>query len=42
MAEGKEYLFTSWWLSTLPGAAIAVTTLCTNLAGDWLRDRLGR
>lgn len=42
VAEGKDYLFTSWWLSALPGGAIALTTLCANLAGDWLRDRLGR
>lgn len=42
VAEGKDYLFTAWWISALSGAAIGLTTLCANLAGDWLRDRVGR
>lgn len=40
VAEGKDYLYSAWWLPTIPGLAIIVTTLCTNLVGDWLRDLL--
>jgi len=40
VADGREYLTTSWWISTWPGLAIAVTVLAINLLGDWLRDVL--
>jgi peptide/nickel transport system permease protein len=33
-------LFSSWWLATFPGAAIAVTVIALNLMGDGLRDLL--
>lgn len=39
-ADGRDYLTTSWWVSTMPGLAIFVTVLGINLLGDWLRDRL--
>lgn len=38
--EGKDYIFSSWWLITFPGIAIIITTLGVNLFGDWLRDTL--
>ncbi|MDY0393759.1 ABC transporter permease [Virgibacillus halophilus] len=38
--EGKDYIFSSWWLITFPGLAIIITTLGVNLFGDWLRDTL--
>lgn len=38
--EGKNYILTAWWLITLPGLAIMLTTLGINLFGDWLRDEL--
>ncbi|WP_055744308.1 ABC transporter permease [Brevibacillus choshinensis] len=38
--EGKNYIFSSWWLITFPGVAIAITALGINLLGDWLRDYL--
>lgn len=38
--EGKDYIFSSWWLITFPGIAIILTTLGVNLFGDWLRDTL--
>jgi peptide/nickel transport system permease protein len=42
VAEGGSpgVLFTSWWLATFPGAAIAVTVIALNLLGDGLRDLL--
>lgn len=40
IAEGRDYITTSWWLSVIPGLAIMLTVLSMNLFGDWLRDRL--
>lgn len=38
--EGKDYIFSSWWLITFPGIAIIIAALGVNLFGDWLRDTL--
>ncbi|MCT6923059.1 MULTISPECIES: ABC transporter permease [Bacillales] len=40
LSEGKDYIFSSWWLITFPGIAILITALGVNLFGDWLRDTL--
>lgn len=40
LADGRQYLATSWWLSTFPGIAITLTALGIILLGDWLRDVL--
>jgi peptide/nickel transport system permease protein len=40
LSEGRDYLATSWWLSTFPGIAITLTVLGVILLGDWLRDVL--
>ncbi len=40
IAEGRDYIVTSWWLSVIPGLAIMCTVLSMNLFGDWLRDHL--
>ena len=40
VADGRDYLTTAWWLSTLPGGAIVLVVLALNLFGDWLRDTL--
>lgn len=40
VAEGRDYLVRAWWISTFPGAAIALVVLALNLLGDWLRDHL--
>ena len=40
LSEGREYVRNAWWLTTLPGLAIAFTVLGINLLGDWLRDVL--
>jgi len=38
--DGKTYIQTAWWLSTIPGCMITLLVLGANLFGDWLRDRL--
>jgi peptide/nickel transport system permease protein len=40
LADGRVYLFTSWWLPTFPGMVLMLTILGVNLVGDWLRDFL--
>jgi len=40
LADGRDYLFTSWWFATFPGMAIMLTILGVNMMGDWLRDFL--
>ncbi len=40
VAEGRNYLSTAWWVSTLPGIAILVLVLSINLFGEGLRDIL--
>ncbi|MFE5138334.1 ABC transporter permease [Streptomyces fagopyri] len=44
ISDGRNYLANAWWLTTLPGLAIAVTVLATNriaraLDGEWSRQR---
>jgi peptide/nickel transport system permease protein len=40
VSEGLDYIYSAWWLITLPGLALAVLSLAVNIAGDWLRDTL--
>lgn len=40
LADGRQYLDTSWWLGLFPGLAISLTVLGVNLFGDGLRDAL--
>ncbi len=40
LADGRQFLRSQWWVSTMPGIAIALTVLSVNLAGDGLRDVL--
>lgn len=38
---GNEFLLSGeWWVSILPGVALAALVLSVNLLGDWLRDAL--
>ena len=34
IADGREYLADAWWLSTFPGALLALLALGLNLLGD--------
>jgi peptide/nickel transport system permease protein len=38
--EGREYLDTAWWISTVPGLVLMITSLVVSRTGDWLRDLL--
>jgi len=38
LAEGRQYLDTSWWMGTFPGLAIMITVMGVNILGDGLRD----
>ena len=40
IAQGRDYLGTSWWISSIPGLAIMFAVIGINLLGDWLRDAL--
>ena len=39
VADGRNLLQTSWWVPIVPGAAILIVTIATNVVGDWLRDK---
>lgn len=37
ISRGREYMREAWWMITLPGLAIFLTTLSLNLVANWLR-----
>ena len=40
VAEGRNYISSSWWEAFFPGMAIFLVVLSLNFFGDWLRDRM--
>ena len=38
VGDGRNYLYNAWWVSTIPGAVIAVTVLAISFLGDAIRD----
>jgi len=40
VADGRDILVASYWVSFFPGLAILVAVLSLNLLGDWVRDKL--
>lgn len=38
LSDGRRYLTSYPWLTTIPGLAVVYTSLGMNLLGDWLRD----
>lgn len=40
VADGRQLIVSSWWISLFPGLAILLTVLSVNLLGDSLRDWL--
>ncbi len=40
IAQGRDYLSTAWWITSMPGIAILMTVISFNILGDWLRDAL--
>jgi peptide/nickel transport system permease protein len=41
IADGQSYLFTAWWISTMPGLVVVYVGISLSLIGDGLADRLG-
>lgn len=41
VADGQQYLFTAWWVSTLPGLVVVLAGVGFSLLGDGLADRFG-
>lgn len=41
IAGGQNYLFTAWWITTLPGVALVLLGVSFSLIGDGLADRAG-
>ncbi len=39
LSDGRKHLSDGWWMPTMPGIALSLTVLATNLMGDWLRVR---
>jgi peptide/nickel transport system permease protein len=37
LSQGRAYIESAWWLVTLPGLAILLSTLATNLLATWVR-----
>lgn len=42
IANGKSYLETAWWISTLPGIALSLLIINVGILGDQLTARYGR
>ncbi|HXX36862.1 MAG TPA: ABC transporter permease [bacterium] len=40
IANGRDYLSTAWWISTIPGIALSLVILAVGLFGDQLSDFL--
>ena len=37
IAEGRDYIFSGWWVITFPGIALSLTVLGANLFASWMR-----
>ncbi|MEN3609030.1 ABC transporter permease [Plantactinospora sp. ZYX-F-223] len=42
IASGKEYLASAWWISTIPGIALALLVISVGLTGDLFTRHVGR
>lgn len=40
VADGLQFIESSWWISVFPGGAIVLTVFAYNVVGDWIRDML--
>ncbi|MGG4144433.1 ABC transporter permease [Paenibacillus algorifonticola] len=40
LADGKMYIYNSWWMTLFPGFALIISVLAMNLFGDGIRDLL--
>jgi peptide/nickel transport system permease protein len=42
IAEGRDFIFQAWWISTLPGVVVVIVGAGLSLIGDGLSQRLGQ
>jgi peptide/nickel transport system permease protein len=42
VADGQQYLLTSWWITTLPGLLLVLVGAGFSLVGDGIADRFGQ
>lgn len=42
IAAGKEYLASAWWISAIPGIALALLVICVGFTGDRLTRHFAR
>ena len=40
LADGRELIWTAWWMAMFPGLALSLIIWSSNIFGDWLRDVL--
>jgi peptide/nickel transport system permease protein len=40
ISQGRDYIYTAWWLTTLPGLVLMLAVLGANQLGDGIRDLL--
>lgn len=38
ISNGQDYLNSAWWVSTLPGVALAIVVVCVGLIGQYWRE----
>jgi peptide/nickel transport system permease protein len=38
VSDGRNYISTAWWITVIPGVAIALVVVSLDFLGDWLRD----
>jgi len=40
LADGRDLIWTAWWMAFFPGIALSLVIWASNIFGDWLRDVL--
>ena len=40
VVDGRNYIASAWWISTVPGVTIMFVVLGINLLGDWIADNM--
>jgi peptide/nickel transport system permease protein len=40
VVDGRNYIASAWWISTIPGITIMFVVLGINLLGDWIADNM--
>lgn len=40
LADGRDLIWTAWWMAFFPGVALSLVIWSSNIFGDWLRDVL--